>query len=65
MDGIHPEELTSDMPDNIVIFNSARVHARLLQNGTAVCGNSIVETGETCDDGNTVDGDGCSSTCQN
>ncbi len=30
---------------------------------TAVCGNSSVETGEGCDDGNTSDGDGCSSTC--
>jgi len=29
------------------------------------CGNGTVETGEQCDDGNTVDGDGCSSTCQN
>lgn len=28
-----------------------------------VCGNSVVETGETCDDGNTNSGDGCSSTC--
>ena len=28
-----------------------------------VCGNSVVETGETCDDGNAVSGDGCSSTC--
>jgi cysteine-rich repeat protein len=33
---------------------------------SAICGNSIVETaaGEQCDDGNTADGDGCSSTCQ-
>ena len=29
-----------------------------------VCGNSIIETGESCDDGNTNSGDGCSSTCQ-
>jgi cysteine-rich repeat protein len=29
-----------------------------------VCGNGIVETGEQCDDGNTVSGDGCSATCQ-
>ncbi|MDP3966381.1 MAG: DUF4215 domain-containing protein [archaeon] len=29
-----------------------------------VCGNSAVESGETCDDGNTISGDGCSSTCQ-
>ena len=28
-----------------------------------VCGNSVVETGETCDDGNLVSGDGCSATC--
>lgn len=30
----------------------------------AVCGNNIVEAGEECDDGNLVDGDGCSSTCK-
>lgn len=29
-----------------------------------VCGNSILEEGEQCDDGNIVGGDGCSSTCQ-
>ncbi len=29
----------------------------------AVCGNKIIEVGETCDDGNMVSGDGCSSTC--
>ncbi|MFT3706057.1 MAG: lamin tail domain-containing protein [Archangium sp.] len=31
----------------------------------AVCGNARVETGESCDDGNTVDGDGCSASCSN
>ena len=32
----------------------------------AVCGDRTVDAGmgETCDDGNTVSGDGCSSTCQ-
>jgi cysteine-rich repeat protein/YD repeat-containing protein len=29
----------------------------------AVCGNGLLEAGEACDDGNTVDGDGCSSAC--
>jgi len=29
-----------------------------------VCGNLAVEAGEACDDGNTIAGDGCSSTCQ-
>lgn len=28
------------------------------------CGNGTVEPGEQCDDGNTVDGDGCSAQCQ-
>jgi cysteine-rich repeat protein len=27
------------------------------------CGNAETEPGEECDDGNTVDGDGCSATC--
>ena len=32
---------------------------------TALCGNGRVESPyETCDDGNTNDDDGCSSTCQ-
>jgi cysteine-rich repeat protein len=29
-----------------------------------VCGNGIHEPGEECDDGNTDDGDGCSSNCE-
>lgn len=28
------------------------------------CGNEILDLGETCDDGNNVDGDGCDSSCQ-
>ena len=31
---------------------------------TETCGNGIVESPEQCDDGNTTDDDGCSSTCQ-
>jgi cysteine-rich repeat protein len=30
----------------------------------SVCGNAMVEAGETCDDGNTVSGDGCDAQCQ-
>ena len=29
-----------------------------------VCGNGVLETGEQCDDGNVIDGDGCSAACQ-
>ena len=28
------------------------------------CGDGLLDTGEECDDGNTVSGDGCSSTCK-
>src|SRR5690349_19291863 len=31
---------------------------------SAVCGNSLLETGEACDDGNSTPGDGCSGICQ-
>ncbi len=27
------------------------------------CGNGVVDTGETCDDGNNVNGDGCDASC--
>ncbi|MGH7290747.1 MAG: hypothetical protein ACREJT_06030, partial [Myxococcota bacterium] len=36
--------------------------ARIL--GDPVCGDTVVESGEQCDDGNTLNGDCCSSTCQ-
>ncbi|MGH7786059.1 MAG: M64 family metallopeptidase [Candidatus Binatia bacterium] len=32
--------------------------------GSNFCGNNLVDPGEQCDDGNTADGDCCSSTCQ-
>ena len=30
-----------------------------------LCGNRAIDAGETCDDGNAGDGDGCSALCQN
>lgn len=33
------------------------------QGHTVICGNAAVETGEQCDDGNQIGGDGCSATC--
>lgn len=32
--------------------------------GQATCGNGLMEIGEDCDDGNDIDGDGCSAICQ-
>jgi cysteine-rich repeat protein len=31
---------------------------------SARCGDGILDSGEQCDDGNNVSGDGCSATCQ-
>lgn len=33
------------------------------EGSSATCGNGSVESGEACDDGNAVDGDGCSASC--
>jgi MYXO-CTERM domain-containing protein len=33
-------------------------------NPTPICGDGFLAMSETCDDGNTMNGDGCSSTCQ-
>jgi cysteine-rich repeat protein len=33
-------------------------------NDEAVCGDGVIGKGEVCDDGNTVDGDGCSADCK-
>ena len=30
----------------------------------SVCGDGVLDAGEACDDGNTTNGDGCSSTCE-
>src|SRR5262245_15967612 len=30
---------------------------------TNKCGNGVIDTGEMCDDGNIMDGDGCSHDC--
>jgi cysteine-rich repeat protein len=39
--------------------------ARLAYGGPRTCGDGVVEIGEECDDGNTVDGDACTSACRN
>jgi cysteine-rich repeat protein len=54
--------------EEIVINPDTYVEGFFSDNGVQVlstCGNDILETPyEECDDGNTVSGDGCSSTCQ-
>jgi len=60
----------------VLLFNAAGCDAQLEQPSTdstlvqasqpllaSVCGNGLVEEGETCDDADTDSGDGCSATC--
>jgi fibro-slime domain-containing protein len=47
-----------DGPAGFSVFGDAMDRPPL-----AVCGNSMIEQGENCDDGNTNPGDGCSSAC--
>jgi len=51
--------------ENILIFFAFAL-LMLLGNvyATSVCGNGILEEGEECDDGNNIDGDGCSALCK-
>ena len=68
--GVNGEPLCGPDDDNDDALNQriSDLEARVttLENqlpGDAVCGNGIVESGESCDDGNSIDGDGCSSVC--
>lgn len=47
--------------DNVASLPTFEVRIELRAVG---CGNAIVEAGESCDDGNTGAGDGCSPVCQ-
>ncbi|MDY0003512.1 MAG: DUF4215 domain-containing protein, partial [Polyangia bacterium] len=37
---------------------------RLIITGCHSCGNSVIDTGELCDDGSSIPGDGCDERCQ-
>jgi cysteine-rich repeat protein len=50
----------------LVLFLFAFVFVVSLVSGvSALCGNGVINMGEQCDDGNLVNGDGCSSICIN
>ncbi len=42
---------------------SCNAYCKLSSGPPAVCGNTRVEEGEQCDDGNLINSDGCSATC--
>ena len=61
--------LNSGGTGNIIINPGELIEGFFFGGGGAgvaapLCGNSVIEIGETCDDGNIIAGDGCSATCQ-
>ncbi len=53
---------------NATVLGTVSPPAIVVEDGSLtscpVCGNRVVEPPETCDDGNTEDGDGCSADCR-
>ena len=48
-----------------VLYKASGTHTLSSGLEKAVCGNGLMDVvGETCDDGNAIDGDGCSSSCK-
>ncbi|HEY8375446.1 MAG TPA: myxococcus cysteine-rich repeat containing protein [Nannocystis sp.] len=64
--GIETTATTGPVSGTDTTATSAATTAATSEATTAedLCGNGIVDPGEACDDGNTVDGDGCSAMCE-
>ena len=54
-------ELTTTLPK--ICAGNCLFTGNPIKVGQAVCGNSVTELGESCDDGNSNGNDGCSSVC--
>ncbi len=58
--GFQPVNVTGA---NITVPNICTALCSSVQPVASICGNGIIESGEECDDGNILSGDGCSSFC--
>jgi|GEM_PF-1379598 len=56
-------EFNVDCVDRIAVEGVSDYPAECNGSSAPVCGNGLTEAGESCDDGNLVDGDTCPSTC--
>jgi cysteine-rich repeat protein len=63
VDGLLNAQFVTVSPDAAHVYVSAFIDnaVSVFRNG---CGNTTVDAGEQCDDGNTTSGDCCSATCQ-
>src|SRR5262249_8495038 len=56
-------DLSSDQGLNLGGWTIDDVCVVAISGAAVTCGNGVVDDGETCDDGNRIDGDGCSANC--
>lgn len=59
-----PQSVTPSISPSANVQPPADVVPNPLLAACATCGNNVIETGETCDDGNTAGCDGCSFACE-
>ncbi len=63
-----PQQLLDGIVDEVKVYNKVLTSSEITtlknQYNLPICSNSIIEGDETCDDGDTQSGDGCSSSCQ-
>ncbi|MDH5719321.1 MAG: DUF4215 domain-containing protein [Spirochaetia bacterium] len=61
----YPETIMPAINETIIIrVRTVDIGSYVIEVSDPVCANNIVETGEPCDDGGTVNGDGCDANCQ-
>ncbi len=58
-----PSAVSVDTSGDLYAADSGNHRVLEYDDPVVVCGNGVVEAGETCDDGNTAAGDCCSPTC--
>jgi cysteine-rich repeat protein len=64
-DGYLATSVTTALNDALDAFNNSELSGdACVETPPPACGDGTVDAGEQCDDGNTTNGDGCSSTCQ-
>lgn len=57
-------EDVKDFDDSAVLLRAAMAKRRELMSPAILCGDGKIEGLETCEDGNTEGGDGCSARCR-
>ncbi len=62
-DGIVQQQHGEECEVSLSSPGSCDAYCKLTSGPPPVCGNTQVEAGEQCDDGNVINGDGCSTVC--